>query len=49
MTTAVNGTDVQQSTTGTGERPLLEIKDLTVEFATEDGVVRAVTGVDYDL
>jgi oligopeptide/dipeptide ABC transporter ATP-binding protein len=29
--------------------PILEIKDLTVEFATEDGVVRAVTGVDYDL
>src|SRR5262245_2285591 len=29
--------------------PILEIKDLTVEFSTEDGVVRAVTGVDYDL
>jgi oligopeptide/dipeptide ABC transporter ATP-binding protein len=29
--------------------PILEIKDLTVEFATEDGVVHAVTGVDYDL
>ncbi len=29
--------------------PILEIKDLTVEFATEDGVVRAVTGVSYDL
>ena len=29
--------------------PILEIRDLTVEFATEDGLVRAVTGVSYDL
>jgi oligopeptide/dipeptide ABC transporter ATP-binding protein len=29
--------------------PVLEIRDLTVEFQTEDGVVRAVTGVSYDL
>ncbi len=29
--------------------PILEIRDLTVEFGTEDGVVRAVTGVSYDL
>ncbi len=29
--------------------PILEIRDLTVEFSTEDGVVRAVTGVSYDL
>jgi oligopeptide/dipeptide ABC transporter ATP-binding protein len=29
--------------------PILEIRDLTVEFATEDGVVRAVTGVSYDV
>ena len=28
---------------------ILEIKDLTVEFSTEDGIVRAVTGVSYDL
>ncbi len=37
-----------------GERPvvlepILEIRDLTVEFSTEDGLVRAVTGVSYDL
>ena len=29
--------------------PVLEIRDLTVEFSTEDGVVHAVTGVTYDL
>jgi oligopeptide/dipeptide ABC transporter ATP-binding protein len=29
--------------------PILTIRDLTVEFDTEDGVVRAVTGVGYDL
>src|SRR5919108_1126178 len=29
--------------------PVLSIRDLTVEFTTEDGIVRAVTGVSYDL
>ena len=29
--------------------PILEIRDLTVEFDTEDGVVKAVTHVSYDL
>ena len=29
--------------------PILSIRDLTVEFGTEDGVVQAVTGVSYDL
>src|SRR5919106_6910929 len=29
--------------------PILQIRDLTVEFDTEDGVVHAVTHVSYDL
>jgi oligopeptide/dipeptide ABC transporter ATP-binding protein len=29
--------------------PILEIRDLTVEFKTEDGTVHAVTDVSYDL
>ncbi len=29
--------------------PVLSIKDLTVEFQTEDGVVHAVDGLSYDL
>jgi oligopeptide/dipeptide ABC transporter ATP-binding protein len=29
--------------------PLLSIRDLTVEFRTEDGIVKAVSGVSYDV
>jgi oligopeptide transport system ATP-binding protein len=37
---------VPESTT---RQPILSIKDLVVEFATEDGVVHAVDGVSYDV
>jgi oligopeptide transport system ATP-binding protein len=31
------------------EKPLLEVKDLAVEFHTQDGLVKAVNGISYDL
>ena len=50
MTEMVNGTDVQQQTAvDVGERPLLEIKDLQVGFNTQDGLVKAVDGVNITL
>jgi peptide/nickel transport system ATP-binding protein len=48
MTSIVNGTEVQQSTSA-GERPLLEIKDLEVAFNTQSGKVKAVDGVNITL
>ena len=29
--------------------PILSIKDLVVEFKTEDGIVHAVDGISYDV
>src|SRR5918994_1673685 len=34
---------------GSVPEPVLSIRDMTVEFGTEDGVVKAVTGGNYDL
>lgn len=35
--------------TSEGTRPLLEVKDLTIDFASENGTTRAVEGVSFDL
>ena len=34
---------------GNASVPILRIRDLTIEFATEDGVIRAVDGVSFDV
>lgn len=49
MTSTVNGSDVQQSTPGAEERPILEVKDLEVAFNTQEGKVTAVDGVSLTL
>ncbi|GAA4052777.1 ABC transporter ATP-binding protein [Agromyces indicus] len=49
MTSTVNGSDVQQSTSGAEERPILEVKDLEVAFNTQEGKVTAVDGVSFTL
>jgi oligopeptide/dipeptide ABC transporter ATP-binding protein len=37
------------STSASGARSLLEVRDLTVEFPTDDGIVHAVRGVSFSL
>ncbi|MRX45426.1 dipeptide ABC transporter ATP-binding protein [Agromyces kandeliae] len=49
MTSTVNGSDVKHTTPEGEERPLLEIKDLKVQFTTQEGKVTAVDGVDITL
>ena len=36
-------------TNGTAMKPLMEIKNLTTRFYTQDGVVNAVNGISYTL
>ncbi|MGR0318262.1 dipeptide ABC transporter ATP-binding protein [Agromyces sp. ZXT2-3] len=49
MTSTVNGTDVNHTTPDGEERPLLEIKDLKVDFTSQEGKARAVDGVNITL
>ncbi|WP_400999523.1 dipeptide ABC transporter ATP-binding protein [Agromyces sp. GXQ0307] len=49
MTSTVNGNDVKHTTPDGEERPLLDIKDLKVEFTTQEGKVTAVDGVNITL
>jgi len=43
-----NSEEPSQAKSGKGET-LLEVRDLVVHFATDEGTVQAVRGVDYDL
>src|SRR5688572_18284625 len=45
----VSATPSTRPSGGSVPEPVLSIRDMTVEFGTEDGVVKAVTGVNYDL
>ncbi|MEU8512265.1 ABC transporter ATP-binding protein [Kitasatospora sp. NPDC048722] len=47
MTTAVDTTRQERETPYEG--PLLDVRDLHVEFVTRDGVARAVNGVNYSV
>ncbi|MGH3705365.1 MAG: ABC transporter ATP-binding protein, partial [Agromyces sp.] len=49
MSETSNGSNVQSERATGAERPLLEIKDLQVGFNTQDGLVKAVDGVNITL
>ncbi|MER5462584.1 ABC transporter ATP-binding protein [Streptomyces sp. NPDC002668] len=49
MTTSHVTADVPRQRAGDEETPVLEVRDLHVEFKTREGVVRAVNGVNYSV
>src|SRR3954453_19271929 len=46
MTTVTNG---QQSASGAGAGPYLDVRDLKVHFPTEDGLVKSVDGLSFHI
>ncbi|MFF4577391.1 ABC transporter ATP-binding protein [Streptomyces sp. NPDC001389] len=49
MTASSITADVPRQRGGDSEVPVLEVRDLHVEFATREGVVKAVNGVNYSV
>ncbi|KOU21688.1 methionine ABC transporter ATP-binding protein [Streptomyces sp. WM6372] len=49
MTISKTTEELPRQRTGDDETPVLEVRDLHVEFATREGVVRAVNGVNYSV
>ena len=49
LTGTISADEPIESRRERGEGPLLEVRDLTVKFPTEDGIVNAVRGVSYSL
>ncbi|WP_406383696.1 ABC transporter ATP-binding protein [Streptomyces sp. NBC_01618] len=49
MTTSHVTAEVPNQRSDDAETPVLEVRDLHVEFKTREGIVRAVNGVNYDV
>ncbi|MFF9346176.1 ABC transporter ATP-binding protein [Streptomyces sp. NPDC014734] len=49
MTTSHVTSEVPNQRSGDADAPVLEVRDLHVEFKTREGIVKAVNGVNYDV
>ncbi|MGC0312634.1 ABC transporter ATP-binding protein [Kitasatospora acidiphila] len=49
MSSSITSAQPRSATTDTEAGPLLEVRDLKVEFRTRDGVAKAVNGVNYSV